>query len=69
VSDIANAIYDGTDVVMLSGETSVGKYPVECVAMMRRIAEYVEGTRRYRERKREVRGLSEFRERSDGGGA
>jgi pyruvate kinase len=69
VSDIANAIYDGTDVVMLSGETSVGKFPVECVKIMRRIAEYVEETRRYRERKREVRGLSDLRKRTDRGGA
>ena len=31
VTDIANAIYEGTDAVMLSGETSIGKYPVECI--------------------------------------
>jgi pyruvate kinase len=38
VSDVANAIYDGTSAIMLSGETSVGSFPVEAVAMMARIA-------------------------------
>lgn len=38
VTDVANAIYDGTDAIMLSGETAAGKYPVEAVQMMAKIA-------------------------------
>lgn len=42
VSDVANAIYDGTDAVMLSGETASGKFPVEAVRTMRMIADYAD---------------------------
>lgn len=42
VTDVANAIFDGTDCIMLSGETASGKYPVESVQMMAKIAEKTE---------------------------
>lgn len=42
VSDVANAIYDGTDAVMLSGETAAGKFPVETVRTMRMIADHAD---------------------------
>ncbi len=48
VSDVANAIYDGTDAVMLSGETAAGRYPVEAARMMDRIAAEAEASLRQR---------------------
>lgn len=45
-TDVANAILDGTDCVMLSGESALGAFPVEAVAMLARIAAEVEPTRR-----------------------
>lgn len=51
-TDIANAIYDGTTAIMLSGESAAGKYPVEAVETMARIAECAEKDIDYRSRMR-----------------
>jgi len=54
ISDVANAIYDGTSAIMLSGETSIGKFPIESVVTMARIAESTESAINYKKRFRQM---------------
>ena len=49
ISDVANAVYDGTSAIMLSGETASGKYPVQTVMTMAKIAEHTESAIDYSE--------------------
>ncbi len=67
VSDVANAIYDGTGAIMLSGESASGKYPVECINMMKSIAEETENSIDYwnRFKKRNVSKLGAYVEAED----
>ena len=50
ISDVANAVYDGTSAIMLSGETAMGKYPVQTVKVMSRIAEATEQNINYKKK-------------------
>ena len=50
ISDVANAVYDGTSAIMLSGESAVGKYPVQAVQTMSKIAEHTENSIHYAQR-------------------
>ena len=56
-TDVANAILDGTDCVMLSGESAMGKYPVESVSMLAKIAETIEPHRPATEIRKALRGV------------
>lgn len=50
ISDVANAVYDGTSAIMLSGETAAGKYPIQAVRTMAKIAETTENSINYQKR-------------------
>ncbi len=63
ISDVANAVYDGSSAIMLSGETAAGEYPVQAVAAMARIAEQAENKTEYiqyvEDKEYLIRGLSD----------
>lgn len=56
ITDVANAIYDGTGAIMLSGETAAGAYPVEALSTMVNIAETAEGDSRFKDFVRQLKG-------------
>ena len=59
VSDVANAVYDETTAIMLSGETAAGKYPIEAVTAMAKIAEETEKSINYNTTKRRMHAWSQ----------
>lgn len=67
VSDVANAIYDSSSAIMLSGETATGDYPVECIEMMNRIAYTIEDSINYwnRFKKRNIDKFTPYMEAED----
>ena len=67
VSDVANAIYDSSSAIMLSGETAMGDYPLECIKMMNDIATTIEGSIKYwnRFKKRNIEMFTPYIEAED----
>lgn len=63
ISDVANAVYDGSSAIMLSGETAAGKYPVEAIKNMAEIAEYTENhidyIKRFKEKEYHIRNTTD----------